>query len=153
MNVTVSWGRDPDQPFGAKQETVDDPRRLDFILDYLTDDAQRCGTPMIVEVTSTTDGFRDDDGTVRMPYGLQFGLGHAERSCLLYVGPDGGFAHETGLSDWPDPIEFDMHGESTDFLPSETRVTPPTVRQAVREYMRTGRRPTNVAWDVEHAGV
>jgi Immunity protein Imm1 len=50
------------------------------------------------------------------------------------------------LAPAPAAISFDYGGELTDYHPDKLRLTPKQVRQAAREYVTTGKRPTNISW-------
>jgi hypothetical protein len=87
----------------------------------------------------------DDEHEV--PYGLQIGIGPAERSFAVYVGePAGGLGYDRDLPEWASIIVFDYGGEPTEYGPDMLRLTPAQGRHLAREYVHTGRRPTTVAW-------
>ncbi|GIL32038.1 Imm1 family immunity protein [Actinocatenispora comari] len=142
MTYTVSWGADDDHPSGQHVVEVATPGDLDDALNAL--DAS--GQLFVVDI------YRSDDEH-DIPFGLQLGIGHPERSFVIYLGdqPAAGLAVDRSLPEWPEDITFDYGGEPTDYHPNQTRVTSRQARDAAREYMQTGKRPTHLHWDTGDA--
>lgn len=135
VTYRMGWGR------GNRCE-VATADALDAVLDRVETQRSPDGVPFKVDIV------RDDpDG---FPVGLQLGIGHNDRSFVLYIGdPASGYAYEAALELWPDDLVFDYGGQPTEYLPEETRVTPAMAREVARVYVRTGERPTCVTWDAD----
>jgi hypothetical protein len=120
----------------TNETVVNDTDELDAVLDRIA----RAGIPQLVDISPLDD-------THSVPYGLQIGVGTADRSFAIYIGqPAGGVGYDPDLSPPPASTRFDAGGEPTDYHPEQLRLTPEQVRQAAREYVATGQRPTNVSW-------
>jgi hypothetical protein len=119
---------------GAGHATVDGPEQVDAVLSPLHDS----GRPVVVDVLRYQDGTPVD--------GVQIGVGHPERSFVLWIGEQGGYAAQAGVGPWGDDIEFAHGGEPTAYHPEETRITPEAAFALVREVVDTGRRPAGVEW-------
>jgi hypothetical protein len=125
---------------GTGHALVETPDEVKALLSAL----HEAGQPVVVDVFQYHDG--------RPAGGAQVGVGHPERSFVLYFGPpEGGYAVEPGISAWDDDIEFSYGGQATDYHPAETRITPARAYEVVREVVATGERPTNVDWDEQGA--
>lgn len=121
---------------GTGHAVVTDPSQIDAVLGPL----QEAGRPCVVDVFRYRDGRPDG--------GVQVGVGHPDRSFVLYFGePDGGYAVEPGIAPWSCEIEFSYGGQLTGYEPAETRITPERAIALVREVIATDGRPTGVAWD------
>jgi hypothetical protein len=79
--------------------------------------------------------------------GLQLGIGHPERAFVLALDDAGGFAVQSQVTPWAEPIAFDCGNEVIDFKPAWTRVMPDDVVRAAHDYVRTGARPTWLTFD------
>lgn len=137
MSYRLYWGR-------GNQRTVTTIEDLDQVLDEIAGQRGKGGVPFMVDVLPAVDA---DDPT-ELP-GLQLGIGHPDRAFVFYTDPDVsllGYGHEPDLAEWDTDLSFDYGGTVTDYEPYKTRVTPTTVREAAREYVRTGQRPTCVTW-------
>jgi Immunity protein Imm1 len=136
MSYLVGWGRDDAQPGGQYEVVVNDTDELDLVLDRIA----QAGVPQMVDIVPSDDAHP-------IPYGLQIGLGTNDRSFAVYFGePAGGVGYDPDLPPAPASIRFDYGGEPTDYDPDQLRLTPEQVRQAAREYVATGQRPTNISW-------
>jgi Immunity protein Imm1 len=136
MTYLVGWGRDDTQPSGQHETVVHDADELDAVLDRI----ERAGIPQLVDISPSDDAHA-------IPYGLQIGVGTTDRSFAIYIGqPAGGVGYDPDLPPAPGSICFDAGGEPTDYPPGKLRLTPHQVRQAAREYVATGQRPTNLSW-------
>jgi len=136
VSYLVEWGRDDTQPTGTHQLTVNTVEELDTVLDYI----EQAGVAQIVDI-SPADDHQD------VPYGLQIGIGPITRSFAVYIGhPAGALGYDPHLPPTHASIIFDYGGEPTPYDPNWLRLTPTQARQLAREYVRTGRRPTSVAW-------
>jgi hypothetical protein len=136
MTYLIGWGRDDSQPTGQHEAAVSGPGELDAVLDHI----EQAGIPQLVDISPV-----DDEHDV--PYGLQIGVGTVDRSFAVYIGePAGGAGYDPYLPPAPDSIRFDVGGEPTDYNPDQLRLTAAQVRQAAREYVSTGRRPTSISW-------
>jgi phage portal protein BeeE len=47
-------------------------------------------------------------------------------------------------------VWFNAYGVPSDYEADRLRLTPAQAREAVREFVRTGHRPTCVQWETEH---
>jgi hypothetical protein len=135
----VSWGST--DPAGGT-EKISTAAELDQILDRVEHLLSRDGLSFLVTITELGSG----DGLIE--YGLQIGVGHPHRSRLVYVGPPaGGIGYSPDLPPWDGgDISFDFGGVPTEDSTDHTRITPHLARQAAREYVSTGQRPTCVSW-------
>jgi hypothetical protein len=117
---------------------------LDRLLDELDTERGVDGAPYIVEVADEASG----DGFIT--YHLQLTVGHPDRAALFFVGePAGGIGYQPELGPWTGgTVVFDYGGEPTEYGADRLRVTPVVAREAARQYLRTGRRPTRVEWDM-----
>lgn len=121
---------------GTGHAVVTDPSQIDAVLGPL----HEAGQPCVVDVFRYRDGRPDG--------GVQVGVGHADRSFVLYFGePDGGYAVEPGIEPWGCDIEFSYGGQPTGYDPSETRITPGRAIALVRQFVATDSRPAGVDWD------
>jgi hypothetical protein len=80
---------------------------------------------------------------------LEIGVGHPERSFVVWLGPGGGLGVEPAAPPWPEDapaIGFDYGGDAVFINADRGRVTPAAAREAAREFVRTGRRPTCIEW-------
>jgi hypothetical protein len=121
---------------GTGHARLDSPDEVDAMLTPL----HEAGQPVVVDV------FRYHHG--KPAGGVQVGLGHPDRSFVLYFGhPEGGYAVEPGVPPWDGDIEFSYGGQVTEYHPAETRITPALAFEVVRELVGTDARPTRVDWD------
>lgn len=60
-----------------------------------------------------------------------------------------GYAVEQEVTPYPKDITFYVDEQAQPWVcgPDATRLRPETAREIVREYVRTGQRPTNVSWN------
>jgi len=121
---------------GGGHAVITDADGVDAVLGPL----HAAGQPVVVDV------FRYHEG--RPAGGVQVGVGHPQRSFMLYFGqPGGGYAVEPDVTAWVGDIEFSYGGQPTGYHPPETRITTARALQAVRELVVTDQRPTGVDWD------
>ena len=71
---------------------------------------------------------------------------HPGRADAFIGHPAGALGYDPHLPPTHASIIFDYGGEPTPYDPNWLRLTPTQARQLAREYVRTGRRPTTVAW-------
>jgi hypothetical protein len=138
MTYQVSWdgpsADDPDRGYEVEISTV---AELDAVLDQVAVHAATEKVPFAVQV--------HDDAA---PGSVMLGVGHPERSFVDWLVPDGlhQYAYEPKFAPGGEPIGFDVYGDWREHPPEKLRVHPGTAREAAREYVRTGRRPTGVEW-------
>jgi hypothetical protein len=131
---TLAWGRDPQDPSGQNTIRVSTVEELDAALDRIA----ATGRTYLIDMYEGAWA----KGEPTRPYGFQLVWGHPQRAAMTWLGKDAAIAVDASLPELPQPIGYDQ-GEAQ---PSDTRVTPTQVREALREYLRTGRRPTGVRW-------
>jgi hypothetical protein len=112
---------------------------LDEVLSEVEGVAARQTHPYVVTVTPA-------DGLGPLPQGIQIGVGHPERSFVLWHGVDGGYGYQPELEQGPAGLRFDQGGQPIYPEPDDLRVLPSRAREAAREYVRTGKRPVCVQW-------
>jgi hypothetical protein len=135
---TLAWGWNDEDPSGQHTVQVSSVAELDAALDRLTALAAADGTPRFVDVYEGAWA----EGEPTRPYGFQLVWGHPQRVALTWLGDQPGIAVDASLPYWPEPIGHDQD-EAT---PRYTRLTPQQARSALRQYVQTGQRPTNVDW-------
>lgn len=108
---------------------------VDRLLDQMAADAAKHDVPVMAEAAR-----RDADG-----WGiLQFGLGPAA-GFVGFMGPSGSAISSNGQAP-ADEVVYDYMGHQRD-VPAAAEVPPEDVRQAVREFVRTGgERPSGITW-------
>jgi len=142
LTYIVAWGRGNRRPSSTVAE-----------LDAALDEAAASNVPQVVGIYPPEYLAGDAspwDGP--LPPALQIGVGHPDRSFVLWLGPEGGVEVEAGAPPWPSgapDIAFGYGGDAVFAGPARARVTPATARQAAREFVRTGQRPTCVQWASE----
>jgi len=134
---TLAWGRDDEDPSGQHTVQVRTVPELDAALDRLAEACAAVGRSRLVDVYQHSGA-----GEPPAPYGFQLVWGHPQRAALIWLGDRPGVAVDPSLPPWPEPIRHDRDEAN----PRLTRLTPQRAREAVREWVQTGRRPTNVAW-------
>jgi hypothetical protein len=127
VRFTLYWSLDNT----ARITTVED---LDIALTLVARSRRRARGPYVVDLLPA--GTREG--------GLQLGIGHPERAFVLDLHPSGGYATESGVPAWPEPIAFDCGREVVEFKPEWTRVTARAAIEAARRYVHTGARPRNL---------
>jgi hypothetical protein len=136
---TVTWGYDENADTGQFTTEVSTIEELDAVLDRVA--AEAAASPQLLDIYPA--GW---SGLV--PPGLQLGIGHPDRATVVYADADGSaYGFDPALPEWPEPISFDYGGQWTELDPKRTRVTPEAARQAAREYVEVGERPTSVEWE------
>lgn len=138
--MIAEWAADHgDAPREHQRVTVNTEAELDAVLDRVL----RRGVPQMVDVYPEDDV----DAPAWQTVGLQVGLGHDSRGFVWFSnGTNAAFGYEDDLEGWADSITFDHGGVPTSYSPERTRVRPATARKAAHEFLRTGKRPTCVAW-------
>lgn len=136
---TVAWGRDDTLPNRQPDATVTTSAQLDAVLDQIT----QAGKPTVIDISPTDDG---PDGAI-----LQIGIGHPDHSFVQYLDADDAEQDLTAIGEPAhvppnQEVMFDMAGTPIGCGLDRAMVSPKTARKAAHEYIRTGRRPTNVDW-------
>jgi hypothetical protein len=128
---------------GQRTELVETVAELDAVLDQIEHQRSSDGLPFMVDVTSTEARNQD------FPVGLHMSLGHPERARVDWAGPPKpSTAFQNDILPWDgELIEFSYGGLPTEEEPETVRVSPEVAREAAREFVATGLRPTCVAWD------
>jgi hypothetical protein len=134
---SVSWNA------GRREKFVETISELDFVLDQIERERSDNGLPFMVDVTSTEANYQG------FPVGLHMSVGHPVRARVDWAGPPKpSTAVDPGVPPWEgEAIAFDYGGLPTEEDTESLRVTPETARQAAREYVTTGQRPTCVGWE------
>lgn len=139
MTYVVSWGR-------GNRRQVTTVAELDVALD----EASAPSVPQLVGIYPpehfNTDASPWDD---ELRPAVQIGVGHADRSFVVWLGPEGGVGNDPTAPPWPEgtaDIAFDYGGDPVFCGPDRARVTPTLARQAAEEFVRTGTRPTCIDW-------
>jgi hypothetical protein len=142
MSYVVSWdGPSEEEPGRGNEVPVSTVDELDAVLDRVAAQATAEDLPYAVQVHRP-----GRHGAV------MFGIGHSVRSFLDWLdrgqphGTADRYAVEPGVSAASEPVAFDFYGDWTEMPPERTRVTPLAARDAAREFVRTGGRPTCVEW-------
>lgn len=138
MSYIVSWdGPSADEPDRGNEVPVTTLSELDAVLDQVASYAAARKLPYAVQVDKA-----DAPGSVMI------GIGHPDRSFIDWLMPKGRRQYAFD-PDIPEPAEstvFDVYGEWHEHEPEESRVRPEAAREAAREYLRTGQRPTCAQW-------
>ncbi len=137
MTLIVTWG-------GGQRRPVATVAELDAALDEATDTDR----PQVVGIYPP-EHFNTDASPweEELPPALQIGVGHPQRSFVLWLGPDGGVGVDPEAKPWPEGspgIEFDYAGSPIFCGPDRAAVTPQTAREAARQFLRTCEHPGNV---------
>lgn len=138
MTYQVSWdGPSAEEPGRGHQVDVDTVADLGGVLDRVAIQAAAENVPFAVQVHDPAAS-----GSIML------GVGRPERSFVDWLVPDGRHEHGYQPDTTPpaEPIGFDVYGGWHEHPTHKLRVTPNTARQAAREYVRTGRRPTCLRW-------
>jgi hypothetical protein len=139
VTYIVTWGR-------SQRRTVATTDDLDAVLDEIT----ATGVPTSVgiyppdELDKAASPWDDPPKSA-----IEVGIGHPDRSFIIWLGPDGGIATDPTAPPWPTTtadIAFDYGGDLVFCGPDRAAVTPETARTVAREYVRTGTRPRAVIW-------
>jgi hypothetical protein len=141
---TVAWGWDDEDPSGQNTIQVRTVEELDAALARIAGLAATDGVPRWLDIYEGV--WAEGDPTT--PYGFQMMWGHPARAALTWLGDDPAVACDASLPEWPEPIGHDQDQAH----PWRTRVTPAQAQEAVRHYIRTGGRPTNVPLDPDLDG-
>ena len=140
MNTyTVAWGWNDDDPSGQNTIRIGATEELDAALDHIAGLAASDGTPRLLDLYEGVWA----EGEPRRPFGFQVIWGHPDRVSLTWLGDEPGVAVDPTLPEWPEPIAYDQD----EVGPHYTRLTPKQAREAMREYVQTGQRPTAANWD------
>jgi hypothetical protein len=120
MSYTVGWS--------GRRATVATAAEVEAVLDRIAADGR-----FLVQIAPDPDR----ESLIEMVWG------DPERAMLTYADPDwDGLAVEPALPLASDDLDYD-HGS---IEPDRTRLSAATARQAVVEYVATGKRPTCVTW-------
>jgi hypothetical protein len=128
MTWIVEHGNDNDR--GPHRTPVENSNDLDALLDRLDAESRAEGFPAYVRICPPVD---------RRPV-LSLGLGRDEFSFLTY-----NLDHVHGDHDGGKPAAWMINDEWSE-LPPGFCVDAKTAREAAREFVTTGQRPTNVDW-------
>jgi hypothetical protein len=139
---TLAWGRDDDAPSGQHVIVVKDANELSAAFDVVAEAANEVHLPQVVDLF---EGTWDGNGAAP-DGGLQIMIGHPERSWMTWLGDDAALAADPQMPAWPKSIECDRGGQWDEVSPTWLRISSARAREAAMEYVRTGRRPTSVAW-------
>ncbi len=140
MKCDVWFGRQDARPVSSVAD-------LDEVLDEAETLRGDGGAALVVTIIPVVVGAQFDE----LP-GLEIGLGHPDRAFIFFGTAEGvgsGYGVESGVEEWPTVIGWDYSGSWTDYEPAKTRVTSATAREAARQYVRTGQRPTCVEWPAD----
>jgi hypothetical protein len=130
MGGNLIWGDEPDQ-----NKLIDTIEELDHMLDELTTLSISDKTPMTVELTV------NDETMLRIVVGLNI-------SQILFVPKVAVPTAYSSHGDWSDEEEYIVffYREHYSETPKKYWVAIELARDAMREYFRTGSKPTNVVW-------
>lgn len=143
MTYIVVWGR-------GNRRQVSTVAELDAALD----EAAEAGTPRVVGIYPP-ERFNDDTSPwdEELPPSLEIGVGHPDRSFVLWLGPQGGIGVDPAVAPWPNgasDIAFDYGGDPVFCGPDRAQVTPTAARTAAQEFIASGgNRPTSLNWHAE----
>lgn len=135
----AQWGETGD----GGEVAISTAGELDALLDRITVTTDTDGYPFKVGIFA--DGIRYDS----LPVGVEITTGHPERSSVLYLGPGGsGLGFDDALPVWEGgTVWFNTNGVPADYEADRLRLRPEQARQAVREFVLTGQRPTCARWE------
>lgn len=123
MTFTIGWSQG--------SATAENAEEIDAVLDRIAADPRR--RAFLVHIAPV-----DDDQSL-----MELVWGHPERAMVMYTDDDcGGWGFEPSLA----PLTTDLNYDYGSIEPERTRVSAAAARQAVREYVTTGRQPTNLSW-------
>jgi hypothetical protein len=126
MTFTISWG--------IEDATVSTPAQAEAVLDHIAATGRR----YLTHIAPDPD---DGDGPL-----IQLVWGDPERAMLTYTDNNfAGRAIEPGMPLANQDLDYD-HGS---IEPQRTRLSAMAARQAVAEFVTTGKRPTCVSWELE----
>jgi hypothetical protein len=126
---------------GSKTVEVENASDLDAVLDGIETEKGPGGRAFVVDITSgeTYKG---------IPVGLHMSVGHPDRAKVIWVGPGDGIGYQPDVAPWAgDIIAFDYGHLPTEEEPEYLRVTPAMAREAARQFIETGQRPTCLSWE------
>lgn len=139
MIYTVAWGWSDTDPSGQNTISVSTVADADGALDHVARLAAADDCPRMVHIYAGQWKQGDDTPATA----LQLLWGHPDRASLTWLGDDGpGRAEDPNLPPLPEPIGYDQD----EIEPHHTRLTPAAVREAVRQYVATGTRPSCADW-------
>ncbi|BFU43133.1 Imm1 family immunity protein [Krasilnikovia sp. MM14-A1004] len=134
MTIEIQWDN------GEKTASVSSATELDEVLNRIEAQRGPTGLHFVVDITKN----EEHRG---MPVGLHMSVGHPDRARVFWIGPGDGVGYEPGVTAWDGkPIEFDYGHLPTEEDPNCLRVTPVKAREAARQFVETGERPTCLAW-------
>lgn len=138
MIFTTSYERNDD----IEIATVDE---LDAFLDTVAATGQQYGIQIAQGTITQWEPANKNDARDELPI-LELGIGHPERSYLIYYGEPFGWGINHDLPELAEHLAYNGGGESEERNPRRTRVSIDQAREAAREFIKTGQRPTNVDW-------
>lgn len=118
---------------------------LDEFLDKVTAAGGLYGVQIAQGTAAQWDPLNNDGAADELPV-LDLGIGHPERSYLVYYGEPFGWGRDDTLTELTERLVFNCGGESEERSIQRTKVTAEQARHAAREFIKTGQRPTNVEW-------
>lgn len=136
MTYVVSWdGPSAEEPGRGNKVDVCTVAELDLVLERVAAQASAEDIPYAVQI------YRSD-----APGSLMVGVGHPRRSMLDWLVPNGlhEYGCQPGVPPWTEAVGFDVYGNWHERSPEKLRITPEAARNATREYVQTGQRPTCV---------
>jgi len=137
---SVSWGYDPHMT-----RSVQSAEELDAVLDEAVEAQDEDGLHYVIDIVDPDTKHGEFD----LPLGLHMGVG-PKRAKVFWTGPGENIGYEPGVppvtTDLP---EFNYGGLPTEESPETVRVTPAVAREAAREFVTTGQRPTCLEWTAE----
>lgn len=140
MSYSVSWdGPSARDPHRGRKATVSTETELDAVLDQVAVESAAKGIAFAVQINRAAS-----------PGAVMIGVGDPGRSFVDWLMDKGHrlYGHEPGVAAGADPVAYDVYGNFHEHPPEQSRVTPAVAREAAREYVRTGQRPTCVSWGV-----
>lgn len=145
MTHTLAWGHDETLPHRQPRVEVSSPADLDAALDRIANSLGDDDLPVVVDLFPT--------GQERIAPSLQFALAPESgktASFLLWLDWDDDdatcWAYREDQQPPDKPMTCVYGGQPVEYDPEHLRVTTSTARQAAREYLVSGQRPTSLNW-------
>lgn len=135
--LQISWGYDPHH-----ERLAQSIEELDAILDDATAERDEDGLHYVIDIVEPGT----EQGEFDIPLGLHLGIGPTYAK-VLWTGHGDNLGYEPQTPPATTKIpEFNYGGVPTEEGPETLRVSPSTARNAAREFMATGSRPTCLSW-------
>ena len=133
----ISWGYDP-----HIVRFVESVNELDVVLDEATQSQDEDGLHFVIDLVDPDR----KQGEIDIPLGLHFGIGPGYAK-VIWTGPGENIGFESGIEPYGGVLpEFDYGGVPTEETPGTLRVSPAAAREAAREFVESGQRPTCLEW-------